>query len=465
MKNLTLGFLLVLFTAFGVKAQTYYGSVNNFAVNSGWNVVPNSATTNVNFTVRVDRMMEATGNWNWKPFNMNFRIGLALAPGTALIEYLSPVYNISGANFGQYNAFHDATFSFSVPSNKLLDDYHLVLYYNIPNNGSTYYQHFTNGAAQINNPPPGPVFDPVHIAKIQSMGFSTTGIVNFSSTHYLVEGDVLIKKSSLNLSNPVHTVNNDKEHNVNILLDQSILSHNLWPSAILTAVEVWNSTPNSNIKLNIIYSDKQYVPSPSTNILIKGDQGLLASTLAAAAEFPNGDGKSGNSILINSDFKDPSTNLFISHSKAARKIIHAIGHTLGLKHNSSSNSIMNGSTGVVDLEVYPILHNYDVTLINTLYPLNANSLVEPYIGGDSNLYTNGQFTYVSSYVSKESGVYYKWELIGINGTNYSHEFTDDTDGILSEMSLANPGSYQLKCTILGGKYSSPVTTTKNIVVQ
>ncbi len=329
--------------------------------------------------------------------------------------------------------------------------------------GSNYYTFNSSSYQTVNVGTP--YLNESHLAKIHSMGFSTTGIVDFNSTHYLVEGDVLIKKSSLNVSNPVYAVNNDKEHNVNLVLDQSILSHNIWPSAILTAVEVWNSTPNSNIKLNVIYSDYQYSPSPITDVLIKGDGGVLATSLAAVAEFPNSDGKSGSSILINSDFKDPSTNLFITHSKATRKVIHAIGHTLGLKHNNSSNSIMNGSTGVIDLEVYPILHNYDVTLINTLYPISTNSLIIPNIGGVGTLYTNGQFTYVLSYISKESGVYYKWEITGVNGTNYTHEFVDDTDGILSEMSLANPGNYQLKCTISGGKYSTPVTVTKDIVVN
>ncbi|TKC05609.1 hypothetical protein FA048_17985 [Pedobacter polaris] len=312
------------------------------------------------------------------------------------------------------------------------------------------------------NPPSG--IDPAIITKIQAMGFNTNGIANFSSTHYLVENDVLIKKSSLNISNPMYSINNDKVHNINILLDQSILVHNMWPSAILLAVEVWNSTPNCDVKLNLIYSDSNYNPLPETDILIKGDDGLLASTLVTVAEFPNGDGKSGNSILINTDFKDPSTNSFINSDRAARKVIHAIGHSLGLNHNNSSSSIMNGSTGVVNLEVYPILHNYDVALINALYSINPNSLIVPYIGGASTLNTNGQFTYIMSYLSKESGVYYKWEIVGINGTNYNYEFTDDTDGILSEMAIADAGNYQLKCTISGGKYATPVTATKNITV-
>lgn len=153
MKNFLFATLFIIMAAFTVKAQTYYGSIDRFTVNSGWNVTPGSSSTTINFTVKVVRELNATGSWNWKPFNMNFRVGLVLAPGTALIEYLSPVYNVNSLNFGAYDAYYEATFSFSVPSSKLLDDYHLVLFYNIPYPGSTTYNQFSSYYSKINNPP------------------------------------------------------------------------------------------------------------------------------------------------------------------------------------------------------------------------------------------------------------------------------------------------------------------------
>jgi len=156
MKNFILGLFFISLTAFEANGQTYYGSFDRFTVNSGWNVSPGSTTTSINFTVRVNRELGSTGNWNWLPFNMNVKVGLVLAPGSALIEYLSPVYNISSSNFGTHDAFHDATFSFSVPSSKLLHEHNLVLFTNIPSGGSTTYTQEWGYPVKINNPPPAP---------------------------------------------------------------------------------------------------------------------------------------------------------------------------------------------------------------------------------------------------------------------------------------------------------------------
>lgn len=81
------------------------------------------------------------------------------------------------------------------------------------------------------------------------------------------------------------------------------------------------------------------------------------------------------------------------------------------------------------------------------------------------LFTNGQATCQMSYKSVETGIYYKWEVTGINGTSYYYEFTDDTDAILNEIGFSTPGNYQLMCTISGGKYTTSVTAVKNITVQ
>ena len=85
MKNFIIAISLLLVTACTAKAQTYTGSVGLFTVNSGWNVVPNSTNTTVNFTVRMVREQRyANGAWGWAPFNMNLKVGVALLPGSAV---------------------------------------------------------------------------------------------------------------------------------------------------------------------------------------------------------------------------------------------------------------------------------------------------------------------------------------------------------------------------------------------
>jgi len=346
--------------------------------------------------------------------------------------------------------------------------------------------------------------DATTIAKIKELGFQTQNIKEFGE-YYIVEDDIMISKKSLSetkrpeslmstggkisQASTNNLVNGNNYHNVNISIDESIWGHGVWYSAVLTAITVWNSNPNSDIKLNLIISDYQYSPSPNVDIVIRGDQGALPTNVAAYAEFPTNSQRPGNLILVNSDFRDPNTQYFIHQGQGAWNVIHEIGHTLGLRHTnwqtndtptsiganliagtptSDPNSVMNGGTALSDYfnYSYPALPSiYDAIAINTLYPLSSGSNIIPYIGGKNTLFTNGQATYQMSYKSEEAGIYYKWEVTGINGTSYYHEFTDDTDAILNEIGFSTPGNYQLKCTISGGKYTTPVTAVKNITVQ
>lgn len=354
------------------------------------------------------------------------------------------------------------------------------------------------------SPEPKVDVDATTIAQIKEMGFRTDNIKEFGE-YYIIEDDIMISKKSLSGAKRPETlmstggkisqastnnlVNGNNYHNVNISIDESIWGNGVWYGAVLTAITVWNSNPNSDIKLNLIFSDYQYSPTPTVDIVIRGDQGTLPTNVAAYAEFPTNSQRPGNLILVNSDFRDPFTNYYIHQGQGAWNVIHEIGHTLGLRHTnwqtndspsnaganliagtptSDPNSVMNGGTALSDYfnYSYPALPSiYDAVAINTLYPLSSGSTISPYIGGKNTVFPNGQATYQMSYKSEETGIYYKWVVTGINGTSYYYEFTDDTDAILNEIGFSTPGNYQLQCTISGGKYSAPVTATKNITVQ
>lgn len=294
---------------------------------------------------------------------------------------------------------------------------------------------------------------PDDLSKIQSMGFSTTGIRNFKNDYYLIENDLLIKKSSLNVINPVYAVNNDKEHNINVWVKPAINPANPdWDNAISLAVAAWNANPSSDIKLHLV---SQYGTSdvpPPYDIIIDSDLGVLPSNQPNAVEYTNGDGKAGGLILVNSDYG------YSSSTQLVNIIIHSLGHSLGLKHSSNTNSIMVNNNLAGYTNAFP--SSVDEPIISALYPLNMNSTVTPYISGTANLpHYSWTQDYEMSYIVL--GITYKWT------SNTPHwflpyEVTSQTK--LPEMNFST-GTHELKCTTSQSKYVTPIIAIKNIVVQ
>lgn len=296
-----------------------------------------------------------------------------------------------------------------------------------------------------------PYMNESHVAKIQSMGFSTTGIVDFNNTHYLVEGDVLIKKSSLSVSNPVYSVNNDKEHNVYVWVKQAIYPSNRdWDNAISEAVTEWNANPSSDIKLHII---NQYgTVAPPHDIIVDTDLGKLSSSQPKAVEYPNGDGKPGGLILVNLDYNHSSSTQLVNN------MIHAFGHALGLKHSGVTNSIMVNNNLSSYTSAFP--SGVDEPVISSLYPLNVNSIVTPYISGNANTNPNWNEWYDFSYIDNDH-FSFNW----VTSPDLSYYYTSNTSRYGETSFYGGPGNYQLTCTKTVSKYINPAVATKNVIVQ
>ncbi|ADY54328.1 hypothetical protein Pedsa_3799 [Pseudopedobacter saltans DSM 12145] len=169
------------------------------------------------------------------------------------------------------------------------------------------------------------------------------------------------------------------------------------------------------------------------------------------AAYPSGNGKPGEVILVNEDFNQ-------NPEQATWNFIHAIAHSLGLKHavNNSSSIMHRGDFR----KNFPNFSNsfptsYDEINISSMYPININSIIQPSIRG-----YNGVFSL--SYVSIEDGISYHWKIIGTSGSPYFYEEVGTST--LSDMYLAK-GNYRVECTISGTKYLTSVTATKNISIQ
>jgi hypothetical protein len=179
------------------------------------------------------------------------------------------------------------------------------------------------------------------------------------------------------------------------------------------------------------------------------------------SRFIVNDGKPGNEILFNPNFTYPGTGLAVSESQATWNLVQAIGHCLGIKHAAGTDSGNSAMLRTASSSYNNHLSStHDSQEIGSRFPINTSSQVVPFIAGLNSLHPGESAYFYISYF--ESDITYSWLATGINGTVYNEVYPSWS--LLSEVDFP-AGNYQLRCTISGGKYSTPVTATKNIVVQ
>ena len=177
------------------------------------------------------------------------------------------------------------------------------------------------------------------LAYIKSLGFSDAQIVS-NGDNYVVDGDMVFAK---NMEVPANNGKSITEQyyngylvtnstNIRVKVDASITS---MMDEINSAINQWNTVPNSKIKFVI-------VTGTSYDILIKVDNTIGSST-CGQAYLTTSNGKAGNTVWINQ-------NLIKNNSFAQRQrtIAHEFGHTISFKHTNQSTSTNVPGVGGTD---------------------------------------------------------------------------------------------------------------------
>lgn len=434
----------------------------NLAPGGGLNVPDKNANTSFKFHVDLSRFSRSTGGY----YSGNCSFVLVYKDNYgATIDLASK--DVTDANFN--DASGRPTSSAIIPMTAVLPQGKLngILYIRFKYFNSSQNKELTEDRTNQYISVVATGSSPSDIAKIGSMGFSTEGIIQ-TSEYFLVEGDIMLSNFYvLNYPNNSLKINNS---NINIMVDKSIwASRSIWYNSVKDAIEVWNSAPNSNIKLHFFQSG--YDNPERVDIYVREDNGRLPASVAARARFPEGYGKAGDLILVNTDFNGNSNSPFgnLTPGQATWNMLHQIGHCLGLKHTSQALgdqlSLMNRGTFYTEYSRsnrgidYALPSANDEAAINALHPKDPGSTLDPSIGG-------GGDWYFASYVSKEKGINYRWEMVGMDGVSDYFDFgklSDTNYPAFDSSYLGKHGTFQLKCTISGGKYTTPKSAVRTVV--
>lgn len=130
------------------KAQQYVGTMIDFRLySSNLTVATNSESTTFKFNVGGARVLDKVVNGVsfWRPFKMNFKLGIESG------EIFSTVYTISDSDFssGIGNVFKD--FTATIANSKLPNAKYLIIYYNDPSFGFTTYNQYYSTKHYISN--------------------------------------------------------------------------------------------------------------------------------------------------------------------------------------------------------------------------------------------------------------------------------------------------------------------------
>lgn len=199
---------------------------------------------------------------------------------------------------------------------------------------------------------------------ISALGFDITSLVD-KGTFYVVEGDIMFEKKSLNEYNTPRLKQvrssgalsrNIRNITVGVSNSLKVSGKNHWLTEIQQAMNEWN---NISPECGIIF---RYTTEASPDIMISDDGGILEDNWLAVGSYPK-NYKPGATIKINLDFWSGYT---LTSSQKKYNMVHELGHCIGFMHtnwshlgestgrpipgtpnsgsNPDPNSVMNGET-------------------------------------------------------------------------------------------------------------------------
>ena len=177
------------------------------------------------------------------------------------------------------------------------------------------------------------------VAYIKNLGFTDAQIVE-SGDNYVVDGDIVFSK---NMEVPADNGKpiTEQYYNGNIVTNSTNIRVKVDPSIngmiseINSAINQWNTVPNSKLKF-VITTGTIY------DILIKVDNTIGSST-CGQAYLSTSNGKAGNTIWINQNLIQNN-----SFAQRTRTITHEFGHTISFKHTNQSTTINVPGVGGTD---------------------------------------------------------------------------------------------------------------------
>jgi len=176
---------------------------------------------------------------------------------------------------------------------------------------------------------------------IKNLGFTDAQIVE-SGDNYVVDGDIVFSKKMEVPADYGKAITEQyyngyivtNSTNIRVKVDPSITSMN---SEINSAINQWNTVPNSKLKF-VITTGTVY------DILIKVDNTIGGST-CGQAYLSTSNGKAGNTVWINQALIQNN-----SFAQRTRTITHEFGHTISFKHTNQSTTTNVPGVGGTDAQ-------------------------------------------------------------------------------------------------------------------
>ncbi|SDH12945.1 Dual-action HEIGH metallo-peptidase [Pedobacter terrae] len=179
------------------------------------------------------------------------------------------------------------------------------------------------------------------LAYIKNLGFTDAQIVD-NGDNYVVDGDIVFSKKMEVPADYGKAITEQyyngyivtNSTNIRVKIDPSITS---MTSEINSAINQWNTVPNSKLKF-VITTGTVY------DILIKVDNTIGSST-CGQAYLSTSNGKAGNTVWINQALIQNN-----SFAQRTRTITHEFGHTISFKHTNQSTTTNVPGVGGTDAQ-------------------------------------------------------------------------------------------------------------------